>query len=318
MLTTIDCTLPRSLRHLTWCFALAATCLLVGCSSQDDSKKKDSPGAADAAKAPAASGTKTPAADKKSSPTASPTSGDAAGWGTLKGRFVFDGEAPKPVAIVVGGGPAAAACCAGGCPENDALLVGPKGGLANVVIYVRTAKGKKLAIHPDYEKLADEKAELDNIGCMFKPHVSVVRTGQTLVVKNSDAFGHNTNIQPIKSGNAAKNFLLAPKATEDYKFKVAETLPTPIACNIHPWMKSYVLARDDPYATVTAADGTFEIKNLPAGSELEFQLWHEKAGYLSDVDVAGQNAKRGRVKIKIKPGDNDLGDIKVPAAKLAD
>jgi hypothetical protein len=38
---------------------------------------------------------------------------------------------------------------------------------------------------------------------------------------------------------------------------------------------------------------------------------------LGGVSVGGQSADgRGRVTINIKPGDNDLGEIKVPAEKL--
>ena len=33
---------------------------------------------------------------------------------------------------------------------------------------------------------------------------------------------------------------------------------------------------------VSGEDGTFEIKNIPAGKH-EFQLWHEVPGYIEDV-----------------------------------
>jgi len=56
-------------------------------------------------------------------------------------------------------------------------------------------------------------------------------------------------------------------------------MPVPIACNYHPWESAFVLPRDNPYAAVTKMDGTFTISKLPVG-ELEFQVWHEKIGYL--------------------------------------
>lgn len=62
-------------------------------------------------------------------------------------------------------------------------------------------------------------------------------------------------------------------------FKSAESLPTEIRCDIHPWMKGYWMIVDHPYATVTAADGTFSIPLLPPG-EHEFRVWHEGPGYL--------------------------------------
>lgn len=87
--------------------------------------------------------------------------------------------------------------------------------------------------------------------------------------------------------------------------KVAESLPTQIKCDIHPWMSAYVLVLDHPYAAVTDQYGKFKIENLPAG-ELEFRYWHERPGYVEKS-----------VKIKIEAGTTkDLGTIKVPAAKF--
>ena len=51
-------------------------------------------------------------------------------------------------------------------------------------------------------------------------------------------------------------------------------------------MNGYVLSRDDPYVAVSAADGAFQIANVPAGVELEFQLWHEKSGDLKNIALA--------------------------------
>jgi hypothetical protein len=47
---------------------------------------------------------------------------------------------------------------------------------------------------------------------------------------------------------------------------------------------------------------------LPVG-KIELQLWQERIGYLATDDYA-----KGRVKMKIKPGTNDLGTIKLPSS----
>jgi hypothetical protein len=44
-------------------------------------------------------------------------------------------------------------------------------------------------------------------------------------------------------------------------------------------MTGYVWAFDHPYAAVTKDDGTYEIKNVPAGSELNLVGWHEPDQY---------------------------------------
>ena len=71
-----------------------------------------------------------------------------------------------------------------------------------------------------------------------------------------------------------------------------------------------VLVRHNPYAAVTDDDGNFTIKDLPAGKELEFQLWQEKSGYLKEAKNKDVKVdKKGRFKMNVKPGENNLGDF---------
>lgn len=224
-------------------------------------------------------------------------------WGTLTGRIVYDGKAPAPAAIDTAKDPACKAKL-----ETENLVVGPDGGLANAVIMLRT---KNVAVHPDYEATAKDEAKLDNKDCRFEPHVQVVRLSQTLMLSNSDPTGHNSNLAPLL--NTAINPILAAGGEPvPYKFTAEEAVPVKVGCNIHPWMGAWVVARKDPYAAVTDKDGNFTIKDLPAGKELEFRLWQESAGYLKNATFKGGKADiRGTFKLKIKPGENNLGDIKV-------
>jgi hypothetical protein len=51
----------------------------------------------------------------------------------------------------------------------------------------------------------------------------------------------------------------------------------PVQCNQHPWMRAYISVLTHPYFAVSAADGSFEIKNLPPG-EYTLAAVHEKFG----------------------------------------
>lgn len=254
-------------------------------------------------------GTEEPTA--KEEPTtdeADSTSDDAAAggdgqWGTLTGRIVYDGPPPKPEPIDTSKDP--------NCKEKlttENLLVGPDGGLKNAVVMLRT---KDVPVNPEYEQAADEQVKLDNKNCRFEPHVQVVRLSQKLMLTNSDPTGHNSNIAPLL--NPGLNPVLAAGGEPvPYQFETEEALPVKVSCNIHPWMGAWIVARKDPYAAVTDADGKFTIKDLPAGKELEFRLWQESAGYLKDAKFKGGKAdRRGTFKFKIKPGTNDMGDINV-------
>ena len=225
--------------------------------------------------------------------------GAQAGWGTLKGKFVYDGTPPAPGKVDV---TKDVDVCGKHPIVDETLLVDPSGGLANAVLWVRT-KGVEVA--PGYANTASEKVVYDNKGCRFEPHILAVWISQTLEVHNSDPISHNSNMAPL--GGEAINPLLPANGGVTYNFAKAPIVPTPVTCNIHPWMKGYVVAKDNPYTAISKPDGTFEIKDLPTGVELEFQAWHEKSGYLATPDWG----KRGTFKKTISEGDNDLGTIKL-------
>ena len=232
----------------------------------------------------------------------------AAEWGDLTGKFVYDGAAPKPKPLNI---TADAAVFGKLGLVDESLLVDPKSrGVANVVIYVRT---RDVEIHPDYTKRAakEKEARFDNKGGKFVPRVLPIWLDkQTMCLCNSDPVPHNSNLAPF--GDKQINPLLPPKGEIDHKFNVQQLIPVPVSCNIHPWMKGYVLPRKNPYIAVTDKDGSFKLENLPAGVELEFQVWHERSGY-----VAIDGWTRGRFTMKLKSGKNDLGTKKL-APKLFD
>ncbi|HEX2473280.1 MAG TPA: hypothetical protein VHK01_00960 [Lacipirellulaceae bacterium] len=236
----------------------------------------------------------------------------AAEWGSVKGRFVVDGAPPKlePLQITKD-----VEYCTGKKPVNETVVVGKDGGLANVVVFIRLPRNGKVAVHPDYEAKLSEPAVLDNNGCSFKPHITLVRVGQPFIIKNSDPVGHNTKASLVNNGQF--NVTIAAGMETKTPLNRAETIPLPVNCNIHPWMQAHVLVQDHPYMAATGDDGSFEIANVPAGKH-EFQLWHEAAGYLKNVKYKGGAAdRRGRAGLTIAAGHTlDLGDIKVPASSL--
>jgi hypothetical protein len=234
------------------------------------------------------------------------SSASAAEWGSIKGRFVVDGQPPKPAPLIV----TKDQFCIDNPPKNETVIVGEDGALANVVVYLRLGRRDKIDVHPDYEATLSEPAVLDNKACHFVPHVTLVRTGQQLVLKNSDPVGHNTNLGIF-------NQIIPAGGETPTKLTRAEALPKPVSCNIHPFMRGYVLIQDHPYMAVSDEDGTFEINNVPAGKR-GFTYWHETSGPMRNLKVGGGTAdRRGTVELTIKPGETlDLGDIKVPAISL--
>ena len=190
------------------------------------------------------------------------SSAKAADWGNLKGRLVFEGDAGTPPKINVNKD---VEFCSKHNLVDETLSIGEKDGLQNAFIYVYVKRGKSVDIHPDLEAPGGDVAILDNKGCRFEPHTILVRTGQPLEIRNSDqGIGHNTNAQTLLQ-NPKFNEQVSNDSPINKVFEKTEPYPAEVACNVHPWMKSYLLIRDNPYMATTAKDGRFEIKNLPAG-----------------------------------------------------
>ncbi|HEX3598781.1 MAG TPA: hypothetical protein VHU84_01490 [Lacipirellulaceae bacterium] len=233
----------------------------------------------------------------------------AAEWGSLKGRILIDGTPPKVEPLK---GNDKDAYCMKQMPANKSIVIGKDNALVNAVVYLRLATGKKVEVNPEYRADLSKPLVLDNKGCEFHPHVTLAQEGQTLDIKNSDPVGHNTNVQVL-----AFNQIIPSNNDTKVKIGTLSPLPTEVSCNIHPFMKGWILVQNHPYMAVTGDDGTFEIKDIPAGKH-EFQFWQESAGYLKNVKVKGGTTERhGRIELTIEPGKTlDLGDIKVPASAL--
>ena len=222
-------------------------------------------------------------------------------WGDVVGQFVLDGTAPEVPKLQNG----KEAMCAKEIP-SDELLIGKDNGLANVFIYISPAKKPK--VHPDLVEPKEKEVVVDQKGCRFTPHAIFARTGQTVLIKSMDDFNHNTRTAPIK--NDPMNLIVGPKSRDGlpWKLKLAESLPTQIKCDIHPWMTAWCLILDHPYGAVSDADGKFKLTSVPAGDH-EFRVWHEFG--------SGRYLEKA-YKVSVKPGSNDLGKIKVPVAKLTE
>ena len=220
------------------------------------------------------------------------------GVGTLKGKVEYNGNfAPLPPLYAKGADVKDAAVC-GAAEAPDQTIVVKDGGLANVFIYLRKAPKASGEAAAAGDMIFDQK------NCVFKPHALVIPVGKTVRVLNSDSVAHNTHSNTKKNGPF--NSIVKPDDSVGVRlvYTQAEQEPISVVCDIHSWMRAYHLPIDHPFATVSAEDGTFEIKDLPAGKH-EFKVWHEAGGLLEKALV-----------VTIKPGDNDPLTIKVSPSQL--
>jgi hypothetical protein len=253
-------------------------------------------------------GTGDAAATTEAAPASSGT-----GWATLRGRFVYDGTPPvmPPYAV----NKDAATCSPDGhMPPQETLLVdGATHGIKNVVVYLRSPS----RVHPSAEPKGGTVV-FDQKTCTFLSHVMPMTIGQTIEIKNSDNVGHNTNISGAKN---KFNQTIPAGESIAYTPQREEVTPAAVTCSIHPWMSAYVLPRENGYWAVTAADGTFEIPNVPAGEKLEVQVWHESAagpggGLVVDTPEARklQWSRKGRFTVTLQPDEVKDVEVTMPAA----
>ncbi len=232
-------------------------------------------------------------------------------WGDLSATFVYGGDAPT--ASLLTATKDQEVCGKQKLFDESVVVNSGNNGIANVVGYLYLKRGAEAPIHESYAETAGAEVPLDNLDCRFDPHICAMRTSQTLLIGNKDPIGHNTKIDAAK--NPAVNDIIPADGSTTKKFEIEERLPVRVSCSIHPWMNGWLLVKENPYFAVSDADGKLEIKNLPAGT-WTFQFWHEVPGYIADVskDGAAEQWKKGRVEIEIKAGDNDLGQIEIPAS----
>jgi len=136
----------------------------------------------------------------------------------------------------------------------------------DAVIYIAKIAGKTF----DPPK---EHVKMDQKNLVFIPHVLPVLAGTTVDFLNSDDVLHNV-FTPDK---CAEKFNLGswPKGqVRSYTFKTPGCAAV-LLCNVHPEMEAYVFVTETPYFAVSAKDGSYTIKDVPAGS-YTLNIWHEK------------------------------------------
>jgi hypothetical protein len=170
-------------------------------------------------------------------------------------------------------------------PKTRLYAVDAKGGLADTFVYIKEGLKEKNFPVPNQPVIVDQK------GCEYLPYVFGVQTKQVISVKNSDPLLHNIHPTPAVAGNKESNKAQMQGAKPiDYTFDNAEQFLR-FKCDVHIWMFAYACVTDHPYFSVSGADGTFKIANVPPGKYV-IEAFHRKAGKKTmEVTVGADNPK---------------------------
>jgi plastocyanin len=201
----------------------------------------------------------------------------ASSAGTISGRVIFVGDAPAPKKIKV---TKDGEKCGTEITSED-LVVGADKGVQNAVVSVDGLKGAPPK--PSSAPAIDQK------GCVFHPHVTIVGVGAPLDILNSDGILHNFHT------NGTKNSPLN-RAQPGFRKKMTETFSQPeivkINCDAHSWMSAWIVVTDHPYIDATDASGAFKIADVPPGN-YTIEVWHETLGKVTKTVAvkAGEETK---------------------------
>jgi len=248
----------------TWLVALSVALLLAGCGGGGEQPAAtEGAGGEAAAPAPAAAAV------------------DPATAATITGKVSFTGQKPPQQRIRMDAVPA----CTQANPNPVYLqdvVVNDNGTLSNVFVYV------KEGLSGQYPAPADE-VELEQEGCMYRPHVLGLMVGQSLHVENEDSTNHN--VHPLPMQNREWNQSQPPGSAPIIQQFARPEVMIPVKCNVHPWMIAYVGVLPHPFFSITGGDGSFEIKGLPPGNYV-IEAWHEKFGtFTQNVTVGASETK---------------------------
>ncbi len=192
--------------------------------------------------------------------------------GTISGKAVFTGAAPKDETVTL---TSEIDLCGNTLPAEKYLING-NNEINNVVVYLDGIKKGKA--------IPKDNALVDNVICAFVPHVSLGYKGNKVDIKNSDPVFHNVHSY-IKKKTVYNLGLPDPGSQVTKKMKKTGIME--VKCDSHPWMLGYVFITNHPYTALTNEKGEFSISDIPAGS-YNVKAWHEGLGMVSlgKVDVA--------------------------------
>ena len=189
--------------------------------------------------------------------------------GSISGAVKYDGKASAAKKLMI---TKDLKVCAVHDKFSEDLVVSPKGGLQNVFVQVLGAKGEVV--------IPKERPSLVQKGCQFIPHVQVIPAGSRVNIMNEDGIAHNLHTLSVENPpfNRLQPGVKKRMITKKNDLKIPEIIP--LKCDLHGWMKAWIIVADHPYHAVSDQEGSFQISDIPPGT-YTVQFWHETLGQMT-------------------------------------
>lgn len=211
---------------------------------------------------------------------------DLARAAAIRGSVVMAGapEAPRKLPVTID------QYVCGKEKDAEDLVLGPQRGVRNAVAWLTNPPAGGKWENPE------SKVEMDQKSCVFVPRVVIVPAGGTVEFLNSDRLLHN--LHSVARDNPSFN------RTQPKGRVIPMAFPKPeivrINCDLHSWMRGWVVVADHPYYALSNEAGQFTLSNVPAGT-YTLSLWHETLGVTTREVTVGPQDARVTVELKARP-----------------
>jgi Polysaccharide lyase family 4, domain II len=187
--------------------------------------------------------------------------------GTISGTVKWSGPVPKELDFPITKDPQICAPDGNKTVSLERLIVGPEGGVANTIVYLKNVSAGKAM------ELPEQKRHLDQRRCRYIPHILLVPQDAELQMQSSDATLHTIHMDGAASYNLP--FPFTNRIT-------ARTMSSPGLVNLrcnggHVWMNAEMMVVPHPYYAVTDESGRFTFTGVPPGT-YQIVAWHEGWG----------------------------------------
>jgi plastocyanin len=151
--------------------------------------------------------------------------------------------------------------------RKENLLISEHGGIQSTVVSLLSVPKGLPA------RVPEQSLQLDQRECVFIPHILIVPVNTEIDVLNSDRVMHN--FHAISVSNKETNVNQTKTRRRKLSFSYTQSEIVRVVCDVHSWMRAWIVVTEHPYYSVSNLDGRFRLENVPEGS-YQVKAWHEE------------------------------------------